>query len=133
MSLFVTDTSPLLWYARGHHAELSSKALKLFEEADQDRGLIYVPAPVFWEITILIKAGQALLSEPFAQWAYSLLGRRGFDLAPLDLPVITEFLGLGVLADPFDAAIVATARVKDLPLITRDLQIVEANLVDIVW
>jgi PIN domain nuclease of toxin-antitoxin system len=36
-------------------------------------------------------------------------------------------------ADPFDSVITATARVMDLPLITKDQQISDSQLVDIYW
>ncbi len=54
-------------------------------------------------------------------------------MASLDLDVIVEAHLLTFNGDPFDRTIVATAKVMDLPLITRDQLMVKANLVDIVW
>ena len=53
------------------------------------------------------------------------------DMASLDLDVIAEAHLLTFHGDPFDRTIVATAKVMDLPLITRDSIIVDAKLVDI--
>jgi PIN domain nuclease of toxin-antitoxin system len=47
--------------------------------------------------------------------------------------VIAEAHGLAFSGDPFDRAIVATARLIDAPLITEDRIITESGLVDIAW
>jgi len=133
MAVYVTDTHPLLWYAGGHHAKLSKKVLRIFNEAMRDQALIYVPAVVLWEVALLDKGRRIQLREPFDQWASALLSRRGFDLAPLDLPVVVEAVTLSFNDDPFDAAIVATARVNDLPLITKDVEITDAQMVEVAW
>ena len=95
--------------------------------------MIYVPAVVLWEVSFLMKAGPIRLQQPFAQWASALTAMRGFDLAPLDLEVIAEAHHLTFTDDPFDAAIVATARIKDLPLITKDSVITDSGIVDVEW
>ena len=133
MAVYVTDTHPLLWYASGHHAKLSKKALRIFNEAVRDRALIYVPAVVLWEIALLNKSRRIQLREPFDQWAAALLARRGFDLAPLDLQVVAEAINLTFNDDPFDAVIVATAKIKDLSLITKDVEITNAQVVEVAW
>ena len=133
MAVYVTDTHPLLWYASGHHVKLSKKALRIFNEVARDRALIYVPAVVLWEIALLNKSRRIQLREPFDQWAVALLARRGFDLAPLDLQVVAEAINLTFNDDPFDAVIVATAKIKDLSLITKDVGITDAQVVEVAW
>jgi PIN domain nuclease of toxin-antitoxin system len=73
------------------------------------------------------------LLEPFTQWAELLLAKQGFELAPLDPEVMGEAMQFSFNANPFDAVIVATAALKDLPLITSDQEIVAARIVEIVW
>jgi PIN domain nuclease of toxin-antitoxin system len=133
MPLYVSDTHPLLWYASGARAKLSKRALRIFEDASGAEALIYIPAIALWEASIVLKGGRVPLHEPFEDWASALLSQPGFDLAPLDLEVIADAAALGFTNDPFDAAIVATARVKGLPLITKDSAISESGLVDIAW
>jgi PIN domain nuclease of toxin-antitoxin system len=133
MAVFVTDTHPLWWYATGQLRKLSPRAMRAFQMADQDRGLIYVPAVVLWEISLLLKLGRLRVEQPFRVWMELLLAKRGFDLAPLDPSVIAASLDLGAIADPFDAAVVATALTRDLPLITRDERITRARVVDTFW
>ena len=98
-----------------------------------NRALIVIPSPVLWEISILAQHGRIKLREPFHHWAAALIARRGIDLASLDLDVIAEAHRLTFHGDPFDRTIVGTAKVMDLPLITKDQIIVYANVVEIVW
>ena len=132
MSLYVTDTHPLVWYATNQHAKLTRKVIRLFDQATRGQILIYVPAVVLWEISFLIKSGRIRLQRPFDQWAGALVAMRGFDLAPLEIEVIAEAYNLS-FDDPFDAAIVATARIKDLPVITKDVVMTHSGMVDVEW
>jgi PIN domain nuclease of toxin-antitoxin system len=81
MALYVTDTHPLLWYGEARHAKLS-KALCVFRDAEARRALIFVPAVVFWEVSLLIRIGRIELSQPFSEWVDMLLAQAGFELAP---------------------------------------------------
>jgi len=88
---------------------------------------------VLWEISILLKMSRVQLLQPFNQWAELLLAKQGFELAPLDPQVIGKAMQFSFNADPFDAVVVATAELKDLPLITSDQQILDAKIVEVVW
>jgi PIN domain nuclease of toxin-antitoxin system len=44
-----------------------------------------------------------------------------------------EKCGLTFSRDPFDVSIVATAKLKDLPLITKDEKITESGVVAVAW
>ena len=133
MSFYVTDTHPLIWYATDEHRRLSSKALRIFRAADSNRALILVPSVALWEISVLIRIRQVRLSESFTQWANMLLAKSGFDLAPLDPITIGEAMKFSINDDIFDAAIVASATTKELPLITKDQAIVESGIVEVIW
>jgi hypothetical protein len=62
-----------------------------------------------------------------------LLAKSGFDLAPLDPPTIAEAMKFSINDDIFDAAIVASATIRELPVITKDQGIVESGIVDVFW
>ena len=133
MAVYVTDTHPLVWYAAHQHKKLSKRVLRIFDQAVNNQALIYVPAVVLWEISLLQKIGHINLQVPFERWAAALINKPGFDMVPLDLEIMAEAIGVNINGDPFDEAIVATARVKDIHLITRDTAITESKLVDIIW
>jgi PIN domain nuclease of toxin-antitoxin system len=132
MSVYVTDTHPLVWYATGKHRQLSRKTLRAFDAAINQEALIYVPAFVLLEVAMLLKIGRIALEESYRDWAEHLMAKRGFDLGEFSVEVATEAFYYP-FADPFDGAIAATAKVMDLPLITKDLEIVESRLVEIYW
>lgn len=133
MSVYVTDTHPLIWYAANEKAKLSKKVLRVFEKAWANQAFIYVPAPVLWEIALLIKAGQIRLPQPFAQWAAALDIQPGFGVALLDAAVLEASLNVRINDDPFDEVIVATALTLNLPLITKDVAITDSQVVEVIW
>jgi PIN domain nuclease of toxin-antitoxin system len=133
VSVFVTDTHPLIWYVSGKHSRLSQRVVRIFDDAFDDRALVVIPSPVFWEISLLLEHGRIKVRESFEIWAAALTARKGIDLSALGLDVIAEAHRLRFHGDPFDRTIVATARVMDLPLITKDDAITNAKLVDVVW
>ena len=55
-----------------------------------------------------------------------------FRVFPLTYEIATEAASLGNLRDPGDRAIVATARVHSLTLLTSDQRIIESKLVPVV-
>ncbi len=55
-----------------------------------------------------------------------------FRILPLTCEVAREIASLGILRDPADRAIAATARVHRLRLVTSDQRIIESNLVQVV-
>ncbi len=133
MALYVTDTHPLIWYATQTYGKLSRRALQAFEKANRSEALIYVPAMVLWEAGLLEKIGRVRFIPSFPAWMDALLALPGFALAELNVDVISTALSMTFNSDPFDLAIVSTARMKELPLITKDLAITKSRLVDIVW
>lgn len=55
-----------------------------------------------------------------------------FQILPLTFQVASDAAALGALRDPADRAIVATARVHQLRLVTSDQRIIESKLVPVV-
>lgn len=133
MSVYVTDTHPIVWYATNKYSSLSKKVLRVFQQADDGEVLIYVPTVVFWEIAILEKLGKIRLQDGFAKWSTSLLAQAGFAEAVFDASIIKDSIAYNFNDDIFDAAIVATAVALDFPLITKDVAIIESNLAEIFW
>ena len=56
MSVYVTDTHPLIWYASRTHRCFSLRVFRAFDQAENGEAFILVPAPVLWEVSILDKA-----------------------------------------------------------------------------
>lgn len=133
MSVYVTDTHPLVYYFTRHHSKLSRRALRAFQQAERGDAFIYVPAVALWEVSRLEKEGEIKLKEPYEDWADAMLAHPAFECAPLDEKIIAEARNYNFNRDVFDAAIVATAKLTDVPLITRDEDITDSGIVDIWW
>ena len=133
MSLFVTDTHPLVWYAEARSRKLGKHARKAFEYAESGRAVIYVPVVVLVEILELARAGQIRLRVAPTQWIDNLLRLPGFAAADLTPAVVLAAETLHAIPEQNDRMIAATAVELGLPLITRDAEIASLRHVKTVW
>ncbi len=89
--------------------------------------------PTLWETALLEGMRRIQLKPSFKEWKEALIAQPGFALAPLDDDVVDAALATQVRFDVFDAAIVATARAKRLPLITKDELITKSKAIEVLW
>jgi PIN domain nuclease of toxin-antitoxin system len=129
---FVTDTHPLLLYAAGGRG-LGRRAAACFSACERREALVYVPAAVLWEASLLVRVGRVTLGRPLRAFVADLLSNPAYQAYELD----TEQICLADEArpndDPFDALICAAARALGLPLVTRDREIQDWSLVRSIW
>ena len=130
--MFVTDTHAITYYAGRKYSRLSRRSLRLFEEAEAAKVVIYVPTVALWEITGLIKSGLVELPSRFDRWCRELERKAGFVVEPLFWSDIHEARSLP-FRDPFDCLIAGTAIRLGFPLITKDQVIADSGLVETVW
>lgn len=133
MSVFVTDTHPIIWFTLKKRSALSDRVLTVFESAEAGQAFIYIPAIVFWEAAQLERAGKIKLYDGFLRWAQALLNNSGFGIAPLGPEVIALGAGYNFNGDPFDETIAAYSAHMDLPLITKDSLITNSGLIETFW
>jgi len=132
--LYITDTNPLVFYAANQTKKLSKRALQIFEACEKGNNVIYISAVVLWEFSLLSKAGKIKIKgESFQAWCQKLLKQPTFIFLPLELKHIFQAYEYNFHSDPFDLLIVATAKNLDIPLITKDSIITDANIIDVVW
>lgn len=100
-------------------------------DAAAEASEVHLSAVSLWEAQLLHSKGRLELPVPFAQWLVRATEPRILAVLPLDREVILELEGLpGVFhGDPANRLIVATARVHDLPLATRDRAIRTSRIV----
>jgi len=128
----VTDTHPLIFHAAGG-GRLGPRAAALFERCERREAVMYVPAAVIWECSLLARVARvnlrrsvrAFFDDLFSNPAYQPL-----DLTPEQVCLADE---LRFTRDPFDALIVAAAQTAGLALVTRDGSIRESGAVRVVW
>jgi PIN domain nuclease of toxin-antitoxin system len=133
MSVAVTDTHALIWYAIGPHRRLGRRARTLFERAERRQATIYVPVLVLVEISEAIRRGTVRCGPGFTRWSAQLLASGGFVAADLSLNVVLEAERLYGIPERGDRLIAATAAALGYPLITVDPQIARHAGVSTIW
>jgi len=84
------------------------------------------------EIAVLASRDYKVLRAPLDEFLTDLQSNPVFRVLPLTYEIALEIASLGVLRDPVDRAIAATARVHRLRLVTSDQRIIESRLVPVV-
>jgi PIN domain nuclease of toxin-antitoxin system len=128
----VTDTHPLIFHAAGG-GRLGQKAKAHFAAAEQRDALIYVPAAVIWEVSLLARAVKINLHRPVRAFFDDLFSNPAYQPHDLDALQVFDADELRFTRDPFDALVCAAARDLGLPLITRDVAIQDAGVVPTLW
>lgn len=127
----VTDTHALLYHAGGRG--LGRKAAAIYAAAEQQRALIYVPVAVMWEVTLLARVGRINLRRTPREFFGDLFTNAAYQPYEPTQDQVFDADDLRFNRDPFDALIVASARALTLPLITRDVDIIESGAVKSIW
>ena len=128
----VSDTHALLFHAAGG-GRLGPKARAHFDACERRQAILYVPAVVMWECSLLARAFRINLHRPLRNFFEDLFSNPAY--LPLDLTGAQVLLAdeMRFTRDPFDALIVAVARDLRLPLVTRDEQIRQSGAVKTLW
>jgi PIN domain nuclease of toxin-antitoxin system len=128
----VTDTHALVFHAAGG-GRLGPKAAALFSRCERREAILYVPAAVIWECSLLARVARINLRRTVREFFDDLFSNPAYQ--PIDLTPEDVFLAdeLRFTRDPFDALIVASARRAGLPLVTRDGDIRKSGVVAVIW
>ncbi|MFN3235348.1 MAG: type II toxin-antitoxin system VapC family toxin [Gammaproteobacteria bacterium] len=131
MSELLLDTHVWLWLMEGR-SSLTKKVVSLIEKAHVN-GSIFVSAISCWGIGMLESKKRIVLSMPASEWIKSAVST-GVEVLPLTPEVLLESCHLPgeFHADPADRMIVATARMKNITLVTRDKNILKYGTKDFV-
>ncbi len=128
----VSDTHPLLFLASGGK-RLGREASRIFEAAEAQQSVVYVPAAVIWEVSLLARVGKVDLGRSvraFFEALFSNPAYQPFEITPEQVYLADEERPND---DPFDGLICAAARFLDLPVMSRDRDIQEWGLVRVIW
>jgi len=131
-SAAVTDTHALIFHAAGGGV-LGARAKAAFAAAERGEMIIYVPAAVIWEVSLLARAVRINLRRPVRTFFDDLFSNPAYQPHGLEAVQIYDADELRFTRDPFDALIVASARDLNLALITRDAMIRESGVVRTLW
>lgn len=131
-SAAVTDTHPLVFHSAGSK-RLGKRAAAHFHACEQQQAITYIPVAVMWEMSLLAHVGRIDLGRSLREFFAALFSNPAYQ--PLDLTPEQVYLADEARPnnDPFDALICAAARSLELPLLSRDSDIQEFNLVTVLW
>jgi PIN domain nuclease of toxin-antitoxin system len=122
----VLDTHVLIWIVNGDAEQIKPHTREKVQAALKDGGVL-IPAICVWEIGMLCKKERIRLAKPVSAWIRDALALTRFKLAPLNELIALEAATLpgDFHNDPADCLIVATARVENAVLLTRDQSLIE--------
>lgn len=114
--------------------KLTREQLRVLNEAIRRNERVAVSAVTLLEIAALGRDGaRTRIRVPAGDFLEIFESNPVFQIVPIDVAIAKEVALMGRnLVDPADRAIVATARVHRLKLITSDDRIIESGLVPVV-
>ena len=133
MSVAVTDTHALIWFALGPSRRLGRHARALFERAERRQATIFVPVLVLVELSEAIRRGTVRCDGGFSRWSGELLASGGFIAADLTKDAVFEAERLYGIPERGDRLIAATAAALGCPLITSDSHLTRHAGVTTIW
>ena len=131
--LAVTDTHALIWAIDGSRKRLGKHARKMFDNADEAKCAIYIPALALAELGEACHKNRVTLALPFEEWSRAAFASGKYHEAELTAAIVYVAQRLYAISERGDRLIAATAMALDLPLITRDPQIAAAAGVECLW
>jgi PIN domain nuclease of toxin-antitoxin system len=120
------DTHIWVWLVGDVPRQIGPRTRRRLARATGANALSVSVASAF-EIAALHTAGRLQFTQPVERWIRESIARSGFRVLNVDRDISID-AGLvpeSALPDPLDRVLVATARDRDLPMVTRDRAILE--------
>lgn len=126
--MIVLDTHIWIWWVTGQDALTNAEREGIEREAEDRR--VAVSAITLWETQMLHARERLRLAVPFETWLLQAADPAIAQVLPIDVPVILALHNLppSFHGDPADRIIVATARSRNLELVTHDRNIRRSRL-----
>ena len=112
--------------------KVSREQLRALENSVRRTELVSFSAISLLETAVLASQGRLKLKMSLHEFFDELQANPVFRVLPITYEVAAEAASLSFLRDPADCAIVATARVHRLRLVTSEVRIIESKLVPVV-
>ncbi len=127
---FLLDTNVVIrWLSEPR--KLSREQARVLADAEKSGEAVAVSAITLFELVGVIESGRvkARVQDIFEELGASSM----FQILPLTVEIATEMALMGrALRDPADRAVVATARVHRLKMLTSDQRIIDSRLVAVI-
>lgn len=116
----VLDTHVWIWLVDGN-SQLLPRIRVLIDDAAR-MGAVLIPAICVWEVATLELKGRLVLQKDPRDWVREALNQPGISLVPHSAEIALDscYLPGDLHQDPADRLIVATARIENAVVVTRD-------------
>jgi PIN domain nuclease of toxin-antitoxin system len=121
------------WWALNEPKKLSNKALKVIRKnLPSQRAIASIS---MWEFAMMVSTGKVEIRIPTDLWLDQAINQTGLEVFDLNPKIATESCNLpgDFHKDPADRIIVATARINELTLVTKDKKIINYPYVNAIW
>lgn len=124
-SSLLLDTCAAIWLAQ--QAPMEPAAVAAIDGASDAGAAIRLSLITAWELGLLAKSGRAAMALPPAAIFRAFLKLPGVVLEGLTAEILVDssLLPVPIHGDPADRIIIATARILDLTIVTRDRLILD--------
>ena len=121
------------WWAVNEPKKLSKRALGLIKKTQPDRRAI--ASISIWEFVMMVKLGRIKLKMSLEEWLNHAIIKTGMAVLELSPRIAIEscYLPGEFHKDPADRIIVATGRVNQMKLLTKDKKILDYPYVESIW
>jgi len=128
--MILLDTHIWVWWIQTPE-RLASSTLAYLDALQPSE--VCISAISCWEVAKLVQKGRLDLFEPVDKWLQQATTESGVSCIQLEIPIIVDACNLpGTFhPDPADQLIVATSRVKNIPLLTADQKILGYEFVQV--
>jgi len=128
--MYVADTHSFIWFLT-RDERLSEKAKEIFRSCDEGNTIIVIPSIVLFECLYICEKKKVDLE--FRQIIEKIESTLNYLVYPLDEEVILSCQGIKEITEPHDRIIVATTKLLNAKLITKDEKIRNSKIVETVW
>jgi len=128
--MFITDTHSFLWFL-AKDKKISKKVLEIFRACDAGKEVVVVPSIVLLECLRICERKRVELE--FQEIMRKIQGSSNYPIYPLDEDLILKCQNISQIPELHDRVIVATARLLNAPLITKDAKIIDSKVVETIW
>jgi PIN domain nuclease of toxin-antitoxin system len=128
--MYVTDAHGFLWFL-SKDPKLSKAALEIFRACDKGNEIVVVPSIVLLECMYVCEKKR--IDFEFREIIRKIQGTVNYPVYPPDEEVILECQNMDKIVEVHDRIIVATAKLLDAKLITKDANITDSEIVNTVW
>jgi PIN domain nuclease of toxin-antitoxin system len=128
--MYVTDAHGFLWFL-SQDKKLGKNAVRIFRSCDIGKEIVVVPSIVLLECMYVCEKQR--LELKFQEVMRKIQGTFNYPVYPLDEEVIMECQSIRQIAELHDRIIVATAKLLNAKLITKDANIIDSKIVETIW